>query len=77
MKVIVTNSFDKALRIFRKKVEKSGVLKDLKNKEYYEKPSTKANVKKQYHKRTNKKALESVMPYRQEMLLRQRNRKQR
>ena len=77
MKVIVTNSFDKALRIFRKKMERNGVLKDLKNKEYYEKPSTKANTKKQYHKRTNKKAIEQRVPYRQEILLRQRNRNKR
>ena len=75
MKVIVTNSFDKALRIFRKKVEKSGVLKDLKDREYFEKPSSKKNTKKQYHKRTNKKAVEARLPYRQEMILRQRNRK--
>jgi len=31
--------FDRALRIFRKKVEKSGVLQEVRKREYYEKPA--------------------------------------
>lgn len=58
-------------------MEKNGVLKEVKDREYYEKPAIKRNAKKQFHKRTNKKALEQVMPYRQEILLRQRNRNKR
>lgn len=38
--------FDLALRKFKKVVEKSGVLKDLRNKEFYEKPCQKRIRKK-------------------------------
>ena len=31
---------EKALRLFKKKVEKSGILKELRAREYYEKPTT-------------------------------------
>ena len=32
---------EKALRKFKKKIEKSGILKELREREYYEKPTTK------------------------------------
>ncbi len=31
--------FDRALRIFRKKVENSGILQEVRKREYYEKPA--------------------------------------
>ena len=38
-------SFEKALRIFRKKVENSGMKDKLREKEYYEKPTAKRRRK--------------------------------
>ena len=38
--------FDVALRKFRKNVEKAGVLKELRKREYYEKPTAKRKRKK-------------------------------
>jgi small subunit ribosomal protein S21 len=37
--------FNKALRRFKKKVEESGVLDDLRSREFYEKPTTKRKRK--------------------------------
>lgn len=49
--------FDVALRKFRKAVEKSGVLKDLRKKEFYEKPCQKrARKKSEAERRWKKKA---------------------
>ena len=47
MPSITTNnmSFEKALRIFRKKVENSGMKDRLREKEYYEKPNQKRRRK--------------------------------
>ena len=38
--------FDVALRKFRKNIEKAGILKDLRKKEFYEKPTAKRKRKK-------------------------------
>ena len=38
-------SFEKALRIFRKKVDNAGIKDDLRKKEYYEKPNWKRRRK--------------------------------
>ncbi|MDX1630225.1 MAG: 30S ribosomal protein S21 [Thermoanaerobaculia bacterium] len=38
-------SFENALRRFKRKCEKEGVLKELKKRQYYEKPSTKRKRK--------------------------------
>ena len=40
------NNLEKAMRIFKKKVQKSGILKELKAKQYYEKPAEKKQRKK-------------------------------
>jgi len=37
--------FERALRKFRKKVDESGVLKDIRQREYYEKPSQERKAK--------------------------------
>ena len=45
-KIVIKNmSFEKALRIFRKKVERSELKDDLRKKEYYEKPNWKRRRK--------------------------------
>ena len=38
--------FDSLIRRFNRLVQESGILKEIKEREYYEKPSTKANKKK-------------------------------
>ena len=50
-------SFEKALRIFRKKVENAGVKDDLRKKEFYEKPNAKRRRKTNEAKRRNQRAL--------------------
>jgi small subunit ribosomal protein S21 len=49
--------FDVLLRQFKKKVERSGLLKDLKKYEFYEKPNQKRRRKKDEAIRRNKKEL--------------------
>jgi|TARA_R110000851_G_scaffold58127_1_gene135007 small subunit ribosomal protein S21 len=49
--------FDVLLRQFKKKVERSGLLKDLKKYEFYEKPAQKRRRKKDEAIRRNKKEL--------------------
>lgn len=43
---VKNGDFNKALRIFKKKVQDSGILQELKAREYYEKPTTKRKRKK-------------------------------
>ena len=49
-------SFEKALRIFRKKVENAGIKDDLRKKEFYEKPNQKRRRKTNEQKRRNQRA---------------------
>jgi|TARA_R110000796_G_scaffold3035_17_gene11693 small subunit ribosomal protein S21 len=44
--------FDKMLRRFKNKSERAGIVKAVKDKEYFEKPSSKKNRKNQELKRT-------------------------
>ena len=47
MKVEVRNgNVEQALRVFKRKVQKEGIIKTLKQNEYYEKPSAKRSCKK-------------------------------
>lgn len=48
-------SFDRALRIFSKKVQNSGILKDLREKEHFQKPTTKRKLAKQVAKKREQK----------------------
>lgn len=48
----------KAMRIFKKKVQDSGILQELKEREYYEKPTTKRKKAKAAAKARWKKKLE-------------------
>lgn len=38
--VLVNDNFEKAMRKFKKKVQESGLLQELREREYYEKPTT-------------------------------------
>ena len=49
-------SFEKALRIFRKKVENAQIKDDLRKKEFYEKPNQKRRRKANEQKRRNQRA---------------------
>ena len=44
--VIVDRNFERALRQFKRKVERSGKLQTVRDKQYFEKPSAKRNRKK-------------------------------
>lgn len=57
------DSFEWALKTFRKKVQRAGILKDVRNKRYYVKPSTvrrlKAVAARRRHRRGNRKSSRS------------------
>ena len=57
MKVEVRNgNVEQALRVFKRKVQKAGIIKTLQQNEYYEKPSAKrARKKKEGIKNTRKR----------------------
>jgi small subunit ribosomal protein S21 len=63
-KVIVQNdNWEKALRTFKKKILESGKLIELKEKEFYEKPSiTKRKTKNQQVRRAQKKRESEALP---------------
>lgn len=46
MVTVRDGNLEKAMRIFKKKVQKAGVLKDVKEKRFFEKPSEKRQRKK-------------------------------
>lgn len=50
-------SFEKALRIFRKKCDNANIKDDLRKKEFYEKPNQKRRRKANEQKRRNQRAL--------------------
>ena len=56
------NNVDQAMRILKKKLQKEGVLKERKRRQYFEKPSVKRDRKKaegvKRYKRAEKKRLE-------------------
>ena len=53
--------FDVGLRKFKKNVEKAGILKELRAREYYEKPSAKRKRKKAEAVKRHQKRLQSEM----------------
>mgnify|MGYP001316678521 FL=1 len=59
MPKVTTNnmSFEKALRIFRKKCENAGIKDDVRKKEFYEKPNQKRRRKKQEAVRRKDRAI--------------------
>ena len=48
------NNIDKALSLFKRKVKNSGLLKELRDREYYEKQSIKRRKRKKLQKLRNK-----------------------
>ena len=56
------NNVDQAMRILKKKLQKEGVLKEIKSRQYFEKPSVRRARKKaeciKRYKRAEKKRLE-------------------
>jgi len=56
---VVDGQFEKALRKFKKKVTESGLLQDLREREFYEKPTTARKKAKNAAKRRWQKKLES------------------
>lgn len=62
--VVVTNdNVDKALRKFKKKVQTSGLLQELRDREFYEKPTTaRKRAKSQAVRRWKKKMAEEALP---------------
>ena len=49
------NNVEKALRVFKKKLLKDGVMKELRDRQYYQKPSFKKREKKKESVRRHKK----------------------
>jgi len=64
MKIVVSdNQVDKALRVLKKKLIKEGLLKEMKKREYYEKPSVKRKRKeKESRKRLRKLLVRKTTP---------------
>jgi small subunit ribosomal protein S21 len=62
--VIVTNdNVEKALRKFKKKIQESGKLQELKDREFYEKPTTaRKKAKSQAVRRWKKKLAQEALP---------------
>jgi len=55
VKVVVRNGdIQKALKVFKRKVESSGHLKELRDRRYFTKPTTKRRLTKQQAVRANK-----------------------
>ncbi len=55
--------FDKALRIFRKKVDRAGILQEVRKRQHYEKPCDKRNRKLQAAVRRQEKITEEEKRY--------------
>ena len=65
MSIIVhANDIDKALRDLKRMVQKEGILKDLRNRRYYEKPSVKKKRKQLEAGRRRRKTLRNRKPER-------------
>ena len=59
-KVIVDGNFEKALRIFKKKVRRAGIIEEVKRRAYYTKPSEARQIaKKKAIKREEKRRLKA------------------
>ena len=60
---VVNDQVDKALRKFKKKVQESGLLQDLREREFYEKPTTaRKRAKSQAKRRWQKKLASEALP---------------
>jgi small subunit ribosomal protein S21 len=57
--LVQDNNIEKALRKFKKKVQNSGILNDLREREFYIKPTTERKLKRSAAKNRWRKYLES------------------
>lgn len=57
MEIRVAGDLENALKLLKRKMQKDGVLKDLKKKQYYEKPSVKLKTKQREARRKKAKSL--------------------
>jgi small subunit ribosomal protein S21 len=55
VKVRMGENIDKALRVLKKKLDREGVMKAVKNHRYYDKPSVKKRLKSKNAQKHNKK----------------------
>ena len=62
--IVYANDIDRALRDLKRMVQREGVLKDLKNRRFYEKPSVKKKRKQLEAARRRRKALRNRKPER-------------
>ena len=62
LKVEVGANFEKALRIFSKKVQGEGLVRELREREFYEKKTSKKKKAKMSAKRREKKRMRESMP---------------
>lgn len=61
--IVQDNNVERALRKFKKKIQTSGILNDLRAKEFFEKPTTERKRKKSAAKnRWEKKLAEQALP---------------
>tara|TARA_B110000503_G_scaffold78705_1_gene121011 strand:+ start:285 stop:581 length:297 start_codon:yes stop_codon:yes gene_type:complete len=60
--IVIDGNVEFALRKFKKKIQNSGLLDDIKKKEYYEKPSQVRKIKKAMAIKREKKRLAASMP---------------
>jgi len=60
--IVRNNNVDQAMRVLKKKLQKEGILREIKSRQYFEKPSAKRARKKaegiKRYKRAEKKRLE-------------------
>lgn len=62
--VVRNGNLEQAMRVLKKKVQKDGLLKDLKAKQYYEKPSERKRRKKKECIANYKKKMKKLMAIR-------------
>jgi small subunit ribosomal protein S21 len=54
--IVVKNDIEQAIKVLKRKIQTDGVLKELKNKRHYEKPSVKRKRKQMEAERRRRKA---------------------
>ena len=57
--IVIDGNFDFALRKFKKKVQNSGLLDNIKKKEFFEKPTNARKIKKQWQSNVKRKDIHS------------------
>ena len=59
--IVRNNNVDQAMRVLKKKLQKEGVLREIKSRQYFEKPSAKrARKKAEGSKRYNRAVMKSL-----------------